>query len=283
MLSKLIKNEFRFTGHYLGIVYIVTAIAVGISAISVYTKSPLAAALSSLLIMGIAFAFTLVTTIVIFVNFNKSLYGDSGYLTFTLPVKTRDLLFSKFFVGFVWFLCSYAVTIVLTIWSMIMIAKFAEQGISDSASGEQFAALLELFKALLNLPNKGSIIAFVGIAVLMIFAVCLLVISVLFMSISIGNTRPFQKHNVIWSLVFTGASAWICSQATKAGELLPINANLTNDGIQFLVNKDSDPFYLLGAPMILDINIMRIIVIAVLIVVMCVITSYIMKHKVNIK
>ena len=283
MLSKLLKNEFKATGHYLGTIYLVTAIITGVSVLSIFAKSDTLSVVSCLLLMVIALAFTIVTTLVLFISFFKTLYGDQGYLTFTLPVKTRDLLFSKYFAAFCWFMMSYVVTVALLVWSSYLIVRSAEQSIQNSASGPQLQALLDLIKMFLDLPNKGAAITFLAIVVVQIFAACLVVVSVLFMAISIGNTRLFQKHNIIFSLVFTLVVGWLCAQATKLGNFYPISANLTNEGLEFLVNKDATAFDLFGLEMFIDVNLTTIAVMIVLIAVMWMLTNYIMKRKINVK
>lgn len=285
MLSKLLKHEFIATGHYFGVVYFVAAIAVVISAISVIVKSGMLAVLSSLALMIIALAFIVVTLFFLFISFNKTLYGDQGYLTFTLPVKTRDLLFSKFFVAVIWFLLSYASAFALIIWAGEVIIKTAEEGLQASASESQFSALLDLVTSLIQLPNRGAIIGFCAIAAVVFFISCLLIVSVLFMSITIGNTRRFQKHNVIWSLLFTGVTFGVCSKITESLKVeIPYYANLTNEGISFTGLDGTVPMNLLGMEVgPVTVNLTGALISLVFIVLMCVVTSFIMKNKINIK
>ena len=54
-----------------------------------------------------------IALISIVVHFYRNLYTDEGYLTFTLPVKTRSILTSKFISGMIWQLVSYIVLIAL--------------------------------------------------------------------------------------------------------------------------------------------------------------------------
>lgn len=52
------------------------------------------------------------TQIIIYENFYKSLLTDEGYLTFTLPVKAKDIIFSKMTNGAIWTLIIGAATFV---------------------------------------------------------------------------------------------------------------------------------------------------------------------------
>ena len=53
---------------------------------------------------------TEVTTVVLMIlRFYRNLMTDEGYLMFTLPVSTTELIFSKLIVSIVWFLGTFAV------------------------------------------------------------------------------------------------------------------------------------------------------------------------------
>lgn len=66
-------------------------------------------------LIGIAImASALVTLLLICYHFYRSFLGDEGYLTFTLPVKTGSLIWSKLFTGMFWVLIN-AVVIMVTL------------------------------------------------------------------------------------------------------------------------------------------------------------------------
>ena len=53
----------------------------------------------------------IVTIILIIRRFYKNLLGDEGYLMFTLPVKTYELILSKLIISLLWFVLSFVVFI----------------------------------------------------------------------------------------------------------------------------------------------------------------------------
>ena len=53
----------------------------------------------------------IVTIILIIRRFYKNLLGDEGYLMFTLPVKTYELILSKLVISLLWFVLSFVVFI----------------------------------------------------------------------------------------------------------------------------------------------------------------------------
>lgn len=60
-------------------------------------------------------------------RFYRSILSDEGYLTFTLPVSTTNIMWSKLITGFVWILVS-TVVVVLSVLILVLIGS-AESGI----------------------------------------------------------------------------------------------------------------------------------------------------------
>lgn len=117
MVGKLIKNELKAGLHFMTPIYIVTAV---ISALIYILLGKAAetenAPQAAMLIIGICFVCICVflgTIISVISNFNKSMFKDQGYLTFTLPVTSNQLLFSKALCSFFWILLSYIITLAL--------------------------------------------------------------------------------------------------------------------------------------------------------------------------
>lgn len=64
-------------------------------------------------VIGIAIMASLVVTLILICyHFYRSFLADEGYLTFTLPVSTSNLLWSKLFTGMFWTLINAAVVLV---------------------------------------------------------------------------------------------------------------------------------------------------------------------------
>ncbi len=126
MLGKLMKYELKSTGRlFLPLYGALTAVAI-VSRIfsefvmkayedSYYYNLPTTVEVSYGTIQflyGLLVMATSVLTIVVIVQrFSKNLLSDEGYLMFTLPVKTHQLIFSKLFVGIIWSFASSLATI----------------------------------------------------------------------------------------------------------------------------------------------------------------------------
>lgn len=109
MLIKLIKHDLlatyrEFTGLY---VALISMAIVGPLVIS--TKNEW---LIAILFFGL-FGFTIATLVVTFMTiiklYSRRLFSDEGYLTLTLPVKTRDTIASKVATGVFWSFATIAV------------------------------------------------------------------------------------------------------------------------------------------------------------------------------
>ncbi|MBQ7100008.1 MAG: hypothetical protein IJN81_00135, partial [Clostridia bacterium] len=107
MVGKLIKNEFKAGLHSIAPIYVAAVAAVGFMAIALAFEIAWLTAISLVAVIVIALGILIVTLISVVSNFNKTLFRDQGYLSFTLPVTSGQLLFAKAFSSFVWILLSY--------------------------------------------------------------------------------------------------------------------------------------------------------------------------------
>lgn len=132
MLNKLMKHDFRALSRTLfplqigilgsGLVAtLLTALTIrlsdaswaGTNGSSLLQGLIMAVTGTASVLIGIAImASTLVTLIFICYHFYRSFLSDEGYLTFTLPVSTSNLLWSKLFTGMFWALINCVVVAV---------------------------------------------------------------------------------------------------------------------------------------------------------------------------
>ncbi len=116
MLAKLIKHETRATSRIfiplygaLLILTIFTKLVMAIGAPDFFSEAVSNNKVAEI-ILGISFtlyfvlvvAICVMTLVMIIQRFYKNLFTDEGYLMFSLPVKTWELVFSKLVVGLIW-------------------------------------------------------------------------------------------------------------------------------------------------------------------------------------
>ena len=112
MLGKIMKHDFRATWRYFLLIDMVTLLIGVFAAIVGYSVAGVMDELSEtmgilLFFCVIAFAFamfssTIVTTIYNVVHYYRSLYTAEGYLTFTLPASTTEIISAKMLTAIIW-------------------------------------------------------------------------------------------------------------------------------------------------------------------------------------
>ncbi len=134
MLGKLIKHDFRalsrtlfplqigiLAGGLVATLLTVLTIRLNGASVAAHTSSSMlngilmVASVTIAVLIGVAIAASaFVTLLLICMHFYKSFLSDEGYLTFTLPVSTSNLLLSKLLTGIFWMLIN-AVVLFVTI------------------------------------------------------------------------------------------------------------------------------------------------------------------------
>ena len=116
MLGKLLKQDFRATARIMLPLYaavpvlglftnLITRLCENQNGFLIRTIGALVSFVFSLSLIA-----AVVTTVVLMIlRFYRNLMTDEGYLMFTLPVSTTELIFSKLIVSIVWFLGTFAV------------------------------------------------------------------------------------------------------------------------------------------------------------------------------
>ena len=120
MLKKLIKHEFKATYRFYVPIYIALAALLALACIFLtvidhfdVNEMFLSITLPLGAIVGfLAIIFTVLSPyIFICLRFYRSTATREGYLTFTLPASTNQILFSKFLVSFLWAVLTITVTL----------------------------------------------------------------------------------------------------------------------------------------------------------------------------
>ena len=198
MLGKLIKYEFKACGRVFFPIYLVILILSIINRIySQYgfiqsLKNNLSQKGSLLGVQGILtvvlfalFVSLFVITIIFTIQrFKKSLLEDEGYLIFTLPVSSRNIILSKYIVSLIFVILSTLVAIL----SFMLMGIFIEN--------YKFARIMNMTGLIIiNMINsdKGILTAILVLILGLIIVYTNFVLSV-YLSISVGQIPKFNKH-----------------------------------------------------------------------------------------
>ena len=214
MFGKLLKNEFISTGRIMGILYAVVLVIMGYLLGSYYIGRNAAEADPSngqlvgiFLLMMISFCSFILTTVVMITNFQKTLYGDQGYLSFTLPVKSTSLLASKVLVSTVWYVAAFLCLLGTVAVTAVVLKE-------DVLGQENYDLLEQMLPMVLGGKSVTTMITSALISMITIFIRFAIVAIEVYFAISIANTRLFQKHYLLWTIIFSGAIVYVIEGIT---------------------------------------------------------------------
>ncbi len=274
MLGKLIKNEFIQTSKSLIAVYSAAAAAIAVMLLSYLIKVAFIGTMGSIALVVIGAVAIVMTLVMVITNFYRSLYANQGYLTFTLPVKSSGVLFSKFLVSFVWVIVSY-ILMFLCILSVVLYTRAKTDGMLESV-----LQMLKGMEELGSLPSTTALIEYLTAIGLGSLVSVVTFVAFVFFAVTLANTRPFQKKSTFFGILIffvcyvvnRGVSQWATIK-------LPLGVALTADKIkivfQSMENGVQDALFVWG--------IGGKIFSCLFALVLLILTGYIMENKVNIK
>ncbi|HOO26473.1 MAG TPA: hypothetical protein PKW24_07640, partial [Clostridiales bacterium] len=193
MLGKLIKNELKSSAHSMSSVYLAAVITVAVMALSYVLDIMWISTFSTVVLLFLSGVAILMTLVMVISNFYKSLYGNQGYLSFSLPVKSGALLASKALVSFFWILLSYLLAIAIWVGGYFYAAARIGQDKITSIK-----TLLQFFD---GLPSDKAIKKILAFTVIMIFAQIVVLIAQIYFAITLSNTKPFQDLGIVSAII----------------------------------------------------------------------------------
>ena len=196
MLKKLLKYEFMSTARIFVLCYagvLAAAVLLRLSGALHYNNSDsfpmadLAAIISSLAYSGMVVSVIVVTFLFILQRFYKNLLGGEGYLMHTLPVTSRQLIFSKLIAAVTWTVLS-GVVVVLSVFVLSMTSDLFSDMLSELHD------MLRWYHASFSTP----LILLALEAVLMVLAAIAASVLQIYAAIMIGQQA--SKHKIILSV-----------------------------------------------------------------------------------
>ena len=200
MLGKLFKYEMKATGRTFWPVYVAVLVLAAINgfflsgtisgdAYNHYNQIGTPQAISISIYIFLMAAMAAITMIVIIQRFYRNFLGDEGYLMFTLPAKTSQLIFSKVLTSSAWYVLSGLVAIL----SILLIAVTAisweqlMQLLDISVIIEEIKFIFYTAAETLGMPTWLFCLELVIIGILSLFSTVLMI----YAAISMGHL--FQK------------------------------------------------------------------------------------------
>lgn len=200
MLGKLIKYEFKGSGRLLiplyGLITVLALITRIFNGISIYEFSTLGQIAMGIVVFvyGLTIMAVMLTTIFLIIQrFASTVYGAEGYLTHTLPVKSRDIIISKIISAIVWTILSGIISFI----SIVII------GYQKGMFGDIFQAI-EMLKVEIGAEGVGQIISIMSSMMMASLLGTIAMIMMIYMCISIGQL--FKRKFVGSIMAYLGVS-----------------------------------------------------------------------------
>ena len=199
MLGKLLKYEFKATGRTFlplyGAILLVTLIQrlFGRSNQELFVELNRLGDFTTIALVALFMALGVITLLMTIQRFQKNLLTDEGYLMFTLPVSTRNIIISKLIVAITWVILS----------GIVGIITFCILFIYPGFWGELMMLLKELPEVLssIEISVQGSIIfMMIQLMVAGLLTYIQFVITI-YLSLAIGQFPKFQKHRTAASFI----------------------------------------------------------------------------------
>lgn len=258
MYTKLLKHESKANLRYLVPLYIIflftTISIIGISHIPfINEKLPFITNLFFLVYILSLFLLAAATICLVVYRFYKNLMTGEGYLMFTLPVSTHELILSKLATA----ILSIIITTLLIIFSIFLVDNTASHLFISDASMESLS--LSYYADYLG---KGNIIYII------ILLICVVAIQTLYYYLCISIGQMFSQNKILGSLI-----AYII-----LGTALQIISLIA---IAILAIFIKNPYNILPYLHILLPIMILVALIAIVVLYLCI--HYILKKKLNLE
>lgn len=265
MLGKLIKHEWKAVAKVLAIIHIALILMAMVGKIMLSIDAleeawPMWSALLFVYVLSVI-AVGVGTQIYLAMRFYKNMYTDEGYLSFTLPVKPWEHIFSKTLVASIWIV----IDVVVIVASIIILVMYRGMGNEFLKGWNEFMSEVGIY----GIHGVWTIIQMIVMTVVAIISVPL----TYYFSISIGQL--FNTHKMLASVVVffivTNVSQVLSTIISTTFMIKPLYANAEAENVSVGLDLYNS---LLNAGMIEQV---------VFAVAFALITNYIMNRKLNLE
>jgi len=236
MLSKLLKHEFRATGRIMLPVFLMLLTSAGLFNLFLRLSGqydyPALSVLQGL--FSTIFFITLIGTavasfILMIYRFYKNYMKDEGYLMFTLPVTTGQLIWSKLIVALVW-----SVATILVILGSVALALLGQP-----FWREVTPYLNQAWQFITTQVSSGNLAGFIVEFILYIILAPLASYLMIYASIALGHTS--SNHKILLSVIIYFGLNTAIQTVTSFGSVFGILA-ISEGKLADFVPKDPISF-----------------------------------------
>lgn len=235
MLGKLISYEFKASGRLIPLVYcIVGMLAVTAVALSFF-KFVIIVPLVWMLLFLAGAAAMIITYVVIFMRFYRSMFSAEGYLSHTLPVSSTQLYISKGIVAICWLLLSLIVTFVSWVAAFASMASFIQEesgiDLSREVMDEISREMGDFFPMFFSTPAITFMIVITLIGYVSFIAQ-------VFFCVTLSSVKPFSSLGIGGAILsYVGLSIISYILTSTLTYFLPLSVTFTPETGWFFTNQ----------------------------------------------
>lgn len=229
MFGKLLKNDIKAQWHSVSTIFLCVFCISGLAELFILlSKNVLVKGLCGfILLIALLFA-CIVVVIAVGIMFSKTLFGRAGYLTLTLPVKTRSLIWSKTLSGLFWV---YGIYILFFAAFFLWIYQM-----STFVGGELLETAEELFTLLWGVNFKTMISSVIFYLIWFAIAIFMLV-QCIYLGITCSNVSPVSSLGNIGTILITIVSVIVLAIiSAKIGDFLPFGMVISEETVTLTSN-----------------------------------------------
>lgn len=267
----LLKNDFLASARVISLFYLAEAAAVIAFLIGDHFDIKKVMIIGLVCSLVVAFLLIFVSLFFVVYDYQKSLFGPQGYLSFSLPVTSNQLLGSKMIVYGAWMVVSF----LLFVGVVDYFSGYLETDIVGESTVNTASSLLTMF---MGFPTKAQIIIYAVYFMIYFFVLVLSIVSMIYFAIAASHMRSFQKANIIWAVVIFIINLIVLVAAVSVLEKYI--------DIYLVVGDDKSFFFSLGAPDAdsgLPLSLTPLTYFIAQGIALFFATSYVMHKKINIK
>ena len=172
--------------------------------------------------------FAVVTIVTIAQRFGKNLFGNEGYLMFTLPVKTYKLVLSKILCAVFWCVCS--VVVYALAWLLLLLLSSVTAGLSLQMLFAEIRDYINFASGM----NAAQSINLMIIILIVCFVEIVSLIQLLYFVRTVMNVGFIQKFKGLSGVATFFIVSTITSLVIRTSkEFMPLSVTITQAGMKF--------------------------------------------------
>ena len=229
MFGKLLKNDLKAQWYSVAPIFLCIFIVAAVAELIVLiSKNNIISALGGLLVSLVLLFACFVIIIAVGMMFSKTVFGRAGYLTLTLPVKTRSLIWSKTLSGLIW---TYAVYMLFFASLFLWIHQVGE------SMGADFQNMADQIFTLLLGKSVSTMISMLTYYLVWFGIMMFVIIQCLYLGITFSQVSPVSKLGILGAVIgFFGAFAITVSLTGIVTKFLPFGMVICEETVTLTSN-----------------------------------------------